>query len=58
MEHLRWHRQPVLRSLGNVGAITNAASLAASRRREEWVVAALERSVTRSTLTSPIRRPA
>ena len=38
----------LLRSLGNVGAVTNAAALAARRRREDWVVAALERSVART----------
>jgi hypothetical protein len=38
----------LLRSLGKVGAVTNAATLATHRRREEWVVAALERSVART----------
>ena len=35
----------LLRSLGNAGAVTNAAALASDRRREDWVVAALERSI-------------
>ena len=39
----------LLRSLGNLGAVTNAGALASDRRREDWVVAALERSVARST---------
>jgi hypothetical protein len=49
----------LLRSLGGAGAVTNAGALASARRREDWVVAALERSVTRSTpATAPIRRVA
>lgn len=49
----------LLRSLGNAGAVTNAAALASARRREDWVVAALERSVTPALpATAPIRRTA
>ena len=49
----------LLRSLGNLGAVTNAGALASDRRREDWVVTALERSVTRSTPTAtPVRQPA
>ena len=49
----------LLRSLGNLGAVTNAGALASDRRREDWVVAALERSVTPSTPTAaPVRQTA
>jgi len=49
----------LLRSLGNAGAVTNAAALASARRREDWMVAALERAVTRTVpSTAPIRRTA
>jgi hypothetical protein len=49
----------LLRSLGNLGAVTNAGALASTRRREDWVVAALERSVARTAPTThPIRRTA
>ena len=36
----------LLRSLGNAGAVTNARALAVDRRREDWVIQALERRVS------------
>jgi hypothetical protein len=47
-----------VRSLGNAGAIANAATLASTRRRETWVVAALARATVERTPTVPARRTA
>lgn len=48
----------LLRSLGNAGALANAGTLASTRRREDWVVTALERTIARTTAAPPTRRTA
>jgi hypothetical protein len=39
-----------VRSLGNDGAVANAGAVLEARRREEWLVEALERRVGRDDL--------
>jgi hypothetical protein len=48
----------LLRSLGTTGAMQNAGALASARRREDWVVAALERRVAPRPTSVPARRTA
>lgn len=48
----------LLTSLGNAGAVANAGSLASSRRREDWVIAALRRSTSARPPAVPLRRTA
>jgi len=48
----------LLRSLGNAGAVANAGALASARRREDWLVAALERRATGTRVRPAARRTA
>ncbi len=47
-----------LRSLGNVGAIANARALHMERRREDWIVDALTRSLPSAPTVEPAARAA